>query len=49
MNSSQKRLQELSGEPPRKGGILVALLRSPLVGTDIDLTRPREEERKVDI
>lgn len=41
--------QSLSGEPPRKGGILKALLASPLVGSEPDLTRPREEGRKVDI
>jgi hypothetical protein len=39
----------LAGEPPRKGGILAALRRSPLVGADLDLTRPREGGRKVDI
>lgn len=27
---------------PQKGGILAALRRSPLVGADLDLTRPRE-------
>jgi hypothetical protein len=32
---------------PRKGGILAALRRSPLVGADLDLARPREEGRKV--
>lgn len=36
------------GEPPRKGGILAALRRSPLVGADLDLTRPREPGRKVE-
>jgi hypothetical protein len=36
-------------EPPRKGGILKALLASPLIGSELDLTRPREEGRKVDI
>ncbi len=41
--------QSISGEPPRKGGILKALLASPLVGSELDLTRPREEGRKVDI
>jgi hypothetical protein len=41
--------QTISGEPPKKGGILAALRRSPLVGADIDLTRLREEGRKVDI
>jgi hypothetical protein len=32
-----------------KGGILAALRRSPLVGADLDLTRPREEGRNVKI
>ena len=32
----------------RKGGVLAALRRSPLVGADIELTRPREEGRKVE-
>lgn len=36
------------GEPPPKGGILAALRRSPLVGADLDLARPREEGRKVE-
>lgn len=38
-----------AGEPPKKGGILAALRRSPLVGADLDLTRPREEGRKVEL
>ncbi len=41
--------QTISGEPPRKGGILKALLASPLIGAELDLTRPHEEGRKVDI
>jgi hypothetical protein len=41
--------QTVAGEPPKKGGILAALRRSPLVGADLDLTRPREEGRKVEI
>lgn len=41
--------QTISGEPSRKGGIVKALLASPLVGSELDLTRPREEGRKVDI
>jgi hypothetical protein len=41
--------QTISGVPPGKGGILKALLASPLIGSEIDLTRPREEGRKVDI
>jgi hypothetical protein len=41
--------QTISARPPRKGGILKALLASPLIGSELDLTRPREEGRKVDI
>lgn len=41
--------QSIVGEPPKKGGILAALRRSPLVGADLDLTRPRGEGRKVQI
>jgi len=39
----------VAGEPPKPGGILTALRRSPLVGADLDLSRPREEGRKVDL
>jgi hypothetical protein len=41
--------RSIAGEPPEKGGILAALRRSPLVGADLDLVRPREEGRDVDI
>ena len=41
--------QSLSGGPPKKGGILKALLASPLIGSELDLSRPREEGRKVDL
>ena len=37
--------QSIAGEPARAGGILAALRRSPLVGADLDLQRPREEGR----
>jgi hypothetical protein len=39
----------ISGDPPKTGGILAALRRSPLVDSDIDLSRPRVEGRKVDL
>jgi hypothetical protein len=39
----------IAGEPPKKGGILSALRRSPLVGADLDVTRPREEGRTIKI
>jgi hypothetical protein len=41
--------QTIAGEPPKKGGILAALRRSPLVGAHLDLTRPHEQGRKVQI
>ena len=37
--------QSIAGEPPKTGGILAALRRSPLVGADLDLQRPREDGR----
>ena len=39
----------VADEPPKPGGILAALRRSPLVGADIDLSRSRVEGRKVDL
>jgi hypothetical protein len=39
----------IGGEPPKKGGILAALRRSPLVGADLDLVRLHETGRKVDL
>jgi hypothetical protein len=39
----------ISGEEPRKGGILSALRRSPLVGADLNLTRRAGAARKVDL
>ena len=39
----------MSGEPPRTGGIVAVLRRSPLVGSDLDLSRPRDERRKIDL
>ena len=39
----------ISGEPPKKGGILNALRRSPLVGADLDLNRPVTSGRRVDL
>ena len=41
--------QGIAGEPPRKGGILEALRRSPLVGADVVPARPFEPGRKVDL
>ena len=41
--------QTISGDPPRKGGILQALRRSPLVGADIAPVRRFEAGRKVEL
>jgi hypothetical protein len=41
--------QTITGEPPKRGGILAALRRSPMVGAELDLIRAREEGRKVDL
>jgi hypothetical protein len=39
----------IAGEPPKKGGILAALRRSPLVGADLNLDRSNEAGRKIDV
>jgi len=39
----------IAGEPPKKGGILEALRRSPLVGADLEFKRSQGIGRKVDL
>jgi transposase len=39
----------LAGEPPKTGGILAALRCSPLVGADLDLSRPVIDGREIDL
>jgi hypothetical protein len=39
----------IADEPRKKGGILAALRRSPMVGAELDVSRPREKGRKVDL
>ena len=41
--------QALTGDRASKGGILAALRRSPLVGAELDLRRPRTPGRGVDL
>jgi hypothetical protein len=41
--------RKIMAEPLKKGGILAALRRSPLVGADLNLTRPRIDARRVDL
>ena len=42
-------MQQVSAELHKKGGILTALRRSPLVGADLNFTRPRIGVRKVNL
>lgn len=39
----------VAGEPPKRGGILSALRRSPLVGADLDIKRPFTAGRRIDL
>jgi hypothetical protein len=39
----------IADEPRRRGGILAALRRSPLVDADLDLSRAREEGREIEL
>lgn len=41
--------ETLAGEPPKRGGILAALRRSPMVGADLDTARSRDEGRAIDL
>ena len=49
MRKGPKGKKRVAGAPPRKGSVLVSLWRSPLVGAELDLRRPRETGRKVDL
>jgi len=39
----------VSGDPPKTGSILAALRRSPLVGSELDLSRAHDEDRETDL
>jgi hypothetical protein len=41
--------ETVASERRKKGGILAALRRSPLVGADLNITRPFTHGRKVDL
>jgi hypothetical protein len=41
--------RSIAGESPGSGGILAALRRSPLVGADLDLSRPRDKGCKIEL
>ena len=42
-------VQRAVSDEPARGGILRALRRSPLVGADLDLTRPVTRGREVEL
>jgi len=46
---ARQTVKALVAESPKSGDILSSLRRSPLVGADLDLSRPREEGRRVDL
>ncbi len=49
-NRARAAVTELvADEPPKPGGILAALRRSPLVGAGLDLSRERIDGRRVDL
>ncbi len=39
----------IADEPPKKGGIVAALRRSPLVGADLDVSRSVTHGRRVEL
>lgn len=41
--------QSIGAPPPKQGGILAALRRSPLVGADLDTSRPVSDGRKLEL
>lgn len=41
--------QKVAPKARKKGGILAALRRSPMVGAELDLTRPFVEPRKISL
>jgi hypothetical protein len=41
--------QSIGAGPPRQGGILAALRRSPLVGAELDILRPATHGRTVEL
>lgn len=41
--------ENVDGDEPQKGGILRALMNSPFAGSDLDLSRPFNPGRKIDL
>jgi hypothetical protein len=39
----------IAKESPKKGGVLAALRRSPLVGVELNVSHPRDRGRKVEL
>ncbi|MDQ1194980.1 hypothetical protein QE435_000670 [Rhizobium sp. SORGH_AS 787] len=47
--TTEIRSETLAGKPPKRGGILTALLRSSLVGAELEISRSREEGREIEL
>jgi adenylate kinase family enzyme len=47
--TSIEALDALAADAPKKGGILAALRRSPMVGSDLNLSRSSETGREIDL
>jgi len=45
----QQVRESLASEPAKKGGIVAALRRSPLVGVDLEIVRPHIPGRLIDL
>ncbi len=41
--------EAIGGEPPKTGGVVAALLRSPLIGAGLEFGRSHDDGRKVDL
>jgi hypothetical protein len=48
-DQAREAVRSVVAGQPKTGGILAALRRSHLVGADLDLSRPREPGRRVDL
>jgi len=49
LDMTAKPHEVVAGKPPQKSGILAALRRSPMVSAELDLTRPGEDGREIDL
>lgn len=48
-NQIRAQVEHSVSDAPKKGGILAALRRSPLVGAELNIVRPVETGRKIEL